>query len=168
MSFSIYDASIPLLVRMLANLSQLLQKASDHAEVGRADPAALIEARLAPDMFTLGRQVQSACDAAKACAARLAGMKPPSFPDTETSFPELQARIATTIAFIRGIEPEQIQGAEDRTITIQSGKQPMVFEGRDYLTQFAIPNFLFHVTIAYAILRQQGVEIGKLDYLGGS
>ena len=155
-----------MLLRMLANLSALLEKAVAHADARQIDPAVLIEARLAPDMFTLARQVQSAADAAKTCAARLAGIQPPSYPDNETSFPELQARIARTVAFVESFRPEQFEGAEDRSVTVPTRHEPVVFDGRHYLTQFAIPNFFFHVTAAYAILRQQGVAIGKLDYLG--
>ncbi len=166
MPFSIYDASIPMMVRMLQNLSAILDKAAAHAAAARSDPSALVEARLAPDMFNLARQVQSASDAAKTCAARLAGEPPPSFPDTESSFPELQARLAKTIDYIQGFRPELIEGAEGRTITLPIRKQPVSFRGSAYLTQFALPNFFFHVATAYDVLRQQGVPLGKMDYLG--
>ena len=165
MSFSIYQASLPLMVRMLQNLSVILGKAASHADANGIDPATMIEARLAPDMFNLARQVQSAADAAKTCAARLAGEPPPSFPDTEASFAELQARIAKTIAYVEGFRPALIDGAEGRTITLPL-RQPVSFVGSDYLTQFALSNFFFHVTTAYDLLRQQGVPIGKMDYLG--
>jgi hypothetical protein len=156
-----------MMVRMLQNLSTILEKAAAYAQVHQIDPVSLIEARLAPDMFTLARQVQSAADAAKTCAARLAGEVPPSYPDTEASFAELQDRIAKTIAFVQGFRPDQIEGAEDRTITVPMRKEHVTFRGGDYLTQFVLPNFFFHVTTAYDILRQQGLEIGKRDYLGG-
>ena len=166
MSFSIYEASIPMMVRMLQKLAAILDKAVAHAETQGIDPATLLEARLAPDMFNLTRQVQSAADAAKTCAARLAGEPPPSYPDTETTFAELQARIAKTIAYIQDFRPELIDGAESRTITLPLRKQPVSFRGSDYLTQFALPNFFFHVATAYDVLRQQGVPLGKMDYLG--
>ena len=166
MPFTLYDASLPMMVRMLRNLAAILDKAVAHAEDHTIAPATLIEAKLAPDMFNLARQVQSAADAAKTCAARLAGEPPPSFPDTETTFEELQTRIAKTIAYVLGFTPEQINSAETRTITLPIRKQPVDFTAADYLTKFAAPNFFFHVTTAYDILRQQGVEIGKMSYLG--
>ncbi len=166
MPFSLYDASIPMMVRMLQNLSAILDKAAAHAAASNIAPASLIEAKLAPDMFNLARQVQSAADAAKTCAARLAGETPPSFPDTETTFAELQARIAKTIAYVQGFTPEQINSADSRTITLPIAKQPLTFTAPAYLTNFSIPNFFFHVTTAYDILRQQGVNVGKMSYLG--
>jgi hypothetical protein len=166
MAFSLYDASIPMMVRMLQNLSEILDKGAAHAAAKGIPPATMIEAKLAPDMFNLARQVQSAADAAKTPAARLAGQTPPSIPDTETTFEELKARIATTISFLQGFTPEQINGAEGRTITLPLRSGPIEFTGPNYLTQFALPNFFFHVTAAYALLRHQGVEIGKMDFLG--
>ena len=168
MAFSIYDASIPMMVHMLKNLSSILDKAEAHATAKGIDPATMIEARLAPDMFNFARQVQSAADAAKTCAARLSGEAPPSHPDTETTFDELKGRIAKVIAYVEGFTQEQINASEGRSITIPTRGEPYVFKnGGDYLTQFAIPNFFFHVTIAYGLLRQQGVEIGKMTYLAG-
>ncbi len=168
MAFSIYDASIPMMVHMLKNLSSILDKAEAHATAKDIDPATMIEARLAPDMFNFARQVQSAADAAKSCAARLSGETPPSHPDTETTFDELKGRIAKVIAYVEGFTQEQINAGEGRSITIPTRGEPYVFKnGGDYLTQFAIPNFFFHVTIAYGLLRQQGVEIGKMTYLAG-
>ena len=168
MAFSIYDASIPMMVRMLHNLSSILDKAGDHAEANGSDPAAMIGSQLAPDMFNLGRQVQSAADAAKACAARLSGEAPPSHPDTETTFDELKGRLAKVIAYLEGFTAAQINAGGDRSITIPTRGEPHVFaNGGDYLTQFAIPNFFFHVTMAYALVRQQGVDIGKMTYLAG-
>ena len=168
MAFSIYDASIPMMARMLHNLSSILDKADAYAEAKGTDPAAMIESRLAPDMFNLARQVQSAADAAKTCAARLNGEAPPSHPDTETTFDELRGRIAKVIAYLEGFTAAQINAREDRSITIPRRGEPHVFaNGGDYLTQFAIPNFFFHVTAAYALVRQQGVEIGKMTYLAG-
>jgi uncharacterized protein len=169
LAFSLYDASIPMMVRMLHNLSHILDKAVAHAAAKGIDPATMIEARLAPDMFNLARQVQSAADAAKACAARLSGETPPSHPDTETTFDELKARIAKVIAYVEGFTPEQINASETRSVSIPTRGEPHVFKtGGDYLTQFAIPNFFFHVTTAYGLLRQQGVEIGKMTYLAGA
>ena len=168
MAFSIYDASIPMMVRMLQNLSTILDKAAAHAAAKGIDPATMIQARLAPDMFNLARQVQSAADAAKSCAARLSGETPPSHPDTETSFDALKARLATVIAYMQAFSAEQINAGEARSITIPTRGEPHVFKtGGEYLTQFAIPNFFFHVTTAYGLLRQQGVEIGKMTYLAG-
>ena len=168
MAFSLYDASIPMMVRMLQNLSIILDKAAAHAAAQDIDPATMIESRLAPDMFNLARQVQSAADAAKACAARLSGETPPSHADTETTFDELKARIAKVIAYVEGFTPEQINASENRSVTIPTRGEPHVFKnGGDYLTQFAIPNFFFHVTTAYGLLRHQGVEIGKMTYLAG-
>ena len=166
MSFSIYEASVPMMLRMLRNLSTILDKAAAHAEANAIDPATMTEARLAPDMFNLARQVQSAADAAKTCAARLAGEPPPSYPDTETTIAELQGRIAKTIAYVQGLRPDLFDGSEGRTITLPLRQQPVSFRGSDYLTQFALPNFFFHVATAYDVLRQLGVPIGKMDYLG--
>ena len=169
LAFSIYDASIPMMVRMLQNLSSILDKAAAHATAKGIDPALMIEARLAPDMFNLARQVQSAADAAKACAARLSDEAPPSHPDTETSFGELKGRIAKVIAYVESFTPEQINAGGERSITIPTRGEPLVFkDGGAFLTQFAIPNFFFHVTTAYGLVRQQGVEIGKMTYLTGA
>jgi uncharacterized protein len=169
LAFSIYDASIPMMVRMLQNLSSILDKAAAHATAKGIDPALMIEARLAPDMFNLARQVQSAADAAKACAARLSGDAPPNHPDTETSFGELKGRIAKVIDYVESFTPEQINAGGERSITIPTRGEPHVFkDGGAYLTQFAIPNFFFHVATAYGLVRQQGVEIGKMTYLTGA
>ena len=161
MPLSMYQASIPLLVRGLDNLSAVLKKGAAHA-----DAAALADARLAPDMFTLAGQIQRASDTAKGCAARLAGIDNPSFPDTETSFAQLQERIARTIAVLQGMKPAQIDGSEDKPISFKAGPYMLNFTGASYLTMFVLPNFYFHVTTAYDILRHKGVEVGKMDYLG--
>jgi hypothetical protein len=166
MSLSIHEASIGVMLRALGQLSHLLDKAAAHAEATGSAPAELIEARLTPDMYPLARQIQSASDAAKAGAARLAGDAPPSFADTETTFPELQARIAKTVDFLKSVGPERVDDAADRPITIPLRSGPLTLPGRTYLLQFALPNFHFHVTTAYAILRHKGVAIGKMDYLG--
>jgi uncharacterized protein len=166
MSLSMYQASIPVFVRMLGNLSAILDKGLAHAEQKKFDPTILVSARLAPDMHALARQVQIACDSAKGCAARLAGVDIPSHPDTETSLPELKARIARTIDFLQGLKAEQIDGSEGRTITMKVGPQEMSFKGQQFLLGFAMPNFYFHVTTAYALLRHNGVNLGKGDFIG--
>ena len=161
MPLSMYQASVPLLVRGLNNLSAVLKKGEAHP-----DAAALVEARLAPDMFTLAGQVQRASDTAKGCAARLAGIDNPSFPDTETTFAQLQERIARTVDFLQGVKPEQIDGSEDKAISFKAGPYMLNFTGASYLRTFVMPNFYFHVTTAYDILRHKGVRVGKMDYLG--
>lgn len=168
MSLSMYSASIPVLVRMLGNLSAILDKAAAHAEAKKIDPQVFLSARLAPDMFALTRQVQIAGDMAKGCAARLAGLEVPSYEDSETSFPELKERIAKTVAFMQSIRPEQLDGSDERTIVLKMRSGELTFNGHDYLLGFVLPNFYFHVTTAYDILRHNGVEIGKMDFLGGA
>jgi len=163
-----YQASVPVFTRMLENLSAILGKAAAHAEAKKIDPAVFINARLAPDMFALARQVQIASDAAKGCVARLAGVEVPSYPDTEATFPELQERVAKTIAFVKGFTAQQIDGSEERTCILKVRGDEMKFRGQDYLFKLSIPNFFFHVTTAYDILRHNGVELGKMDYLGRS
>jgi hypothetical protein len=144
-----------------------LRKAEEHAAAKKIDPAVFVNARLAPDMFALSRQVQSASDSAKGCAARLAGMEVPRYEDTESTFPELQARISKTVAFMQGVSPEAIAGSEERRIVLKLRGQETSFSGQAYLLTFALPNFFFHVVTAYDILRHNGVEIGKADFLGG-
>lgn len=167
MSLSMYQISIPVFTRVLTNLSAILTKAAAHAEAKKIDPSVFINSRLAPDMFPLARQVQIATDTAKGCAARLAGIDIPSYADTEATFPELQERIAKTQAFLKTVTAEQINGSEDRTVTIKLRGNDMPFLGLPYLTGFVLPNLFFHATTAYAILRHNGVELGKADYLGG-
>lgn len=166
MSLSMYQASIPPFIRGLTNLSAILHAAAAHAEAQKIDPATLVNARLAPDMFSLAGQMQGASDAAKAGAARLAGLLPPSYVDSETTLPELQERIAKTIAFLRSIAPEQVDGSEARTITLKLRGKQGSFLGAPYLQAFVLPNFYFHIAVAHAILRHKGVSIGKMDYLG--
>ncbi len=166
MSISMYQASVPPFLQMLASLSAILDKAAVHAAARKIEPSVLLNTRLTPDMFPLVRQVQLAADFAKGAAGRLAGVELPKFPDEETSFAELTARIAKTVDFIETLKPAQIDGSEGREITIPIGGQPYKFTGQNYLIRFALPNFYFHHTTAYAILRQCGVEIGKRDYLG--
>lgn len=168
MSLSIYQISVPVFIRMLGNLSAILAKAEAHAQAKNIDPSVFLNARLAPDMFALTRQVQIASDAAKGCGARLAGVDIPSFADEEKSFADLQARIAKTVDFLKGLKPEQFEGAENRDITIKTPSRELHFKGLDFLLHFANANFYFHVTTAYAILRHNGVEIGKMNYLGAA
>jgi hypothetical protein len=168
LSLSLYDASIPGYVRMLRNLAAMLEKAEAHAQASGLPLSDLMEARLAPDMHPLTRQIQIASDAAKGGAARLAAMTPPSFPDTETTFPELKERVAKTIAFVESVKREQVDGGEDRTIELTFPGRTMTFTGRDFLFQFSQPNFLFHVVTAYGLMRGQGVPLGKMDFLAGA
>jgi hypothetical protein len=154
------------MTRVLGILSGILAKGSAHAEVLGIDPAVLINARLYPNMYPLSRQVQIATDVAKGCAARLAGQQPPPYADTEASFPELQERIGKTIAFLRSFGPAQIDGSEERRVELKVGGRPMTFQGLAYLQHFVLPNVYFHTTTAYAILRHNGVDLGKADYLG--
>jgi hypothetical protein len=166
MTLSMYQASVPALVRMLTNLSAILDKAAAWAEARKIDPAVLTSARLAPDMHPLNRQIWIATDMAKGCAARLAGLEPPKYADTETSFEELKARISKTVDFLNSIDAARFEGSEDRTITLQAGPRELSFPGSAYLFGFVMPNFYFHLTTAYAILRHNGLDIGKMDFLG--
>jgi hypothetical protein len=161
MPLSMYHASIPVLVRGLENLSAVLKKGEAHP-----DSAKLVEARLAPDMFTLAGQVQRASDTAKGCPARLAGIDNPSFADTETTFAQLHERIAKTVDFLQTVKPEQVDGTADKAVSFKAGKIMLNFTGTSYLFGFVLPNFFFHTTTAYDILRHNGVAVGKMDYLG--
>lgn len=166
MTISMYQASVPVFTHMLTALSAVLDKAEAFAAAKKIDSAVLPATRLCPDMFPLTRQVQIACDFAKGTAARLAGVEVPSYADTEATLPELKQRIAKTLAFIATITPGQIDGSEERDISLKVGPQEMHFKGLPYLVSFSLPNFYFHVTAAYAILRANGVDLGKMDYLG--
>ena len=166
MSITMYLASIPPILRTLTNLRAVLEKAAAHAEARKIDPSVLINARLYPDMFPLSRQVQIATDNAKGAASRLAGREPPKYEDNESTFPELVARIDKTIALLETFKPEHIDGSEDKTITLPMHDRTLTFKGMPYLLDYVLPNIYFHVTIAYAILRHNGVEIGKKDFLG--
>jgi hypothetical protein len=167
MSFSLYQASVPVFARALRNLAAILDKGVTFAEAKKIDPSVLLNSRLAPDMFPLTRQVQIACDAAKNGTARLAGLEPPAMPDTETSFQELHERIQKTLGYIESIPADQIDGHEGRAITLKLRSTNVDFTGQSLLLSFTLPNLYFHVTTAYAILRHNGVELGKLDFLGG-
>jgi hypothetical protein len=168
MSLSMYAATVPPLRLMLKNLSTLLSKAQAQVEAKKIDPAAFLGARLFPDMLNFTKQVQIASDTAKGAAARLAGVDIPKFEDNETSFTELQARIDKTIAFLDTLTEAQFEGAAERKVVLALRERTLEFTGADYLTTWALPNFYFHVTTAYALLRHNGVEIGKTDYLRGS
>ncbi|MGA9852045.1 MAG: DUF1993 domain-containing protein [Gammaproteobacteria bacterium] len=166
MSLSMYQASVPVFIRMLTNLSAILKKAEAHAETKKIDPAVFASARLAPDMFPLVRQIQIATDTVKGCAARLAGVEPPKYEDNEQTFAELYARLDKTIAYLKSVKPAQIDGSEERRIELKVRDKTLTLKGQDYLFERVYPNFFFHVTTAYAILRHNGVEIGKGDFLG--
>ena len=167
MSISMYTASVPVYVQYLTALANVLKKAEEHCAAKKIEPTVLVSARLYPDMFALARQVQIATDHAKGSLARLAGVEIPSFADTETTFAELQARIAKTLDFVQSFKPEQIDGSDDKHIKLDIHGNVFEFSGADYLMRWALPNFFFHTTTAYAILRHSGVEVGKRDFMGG-
>jgi hypothetical protein len=166
MQISMYQASAPRFVNTLKNLSTILDTAQAHADAKKIDPKVLTAARLFPDMFAMSRQVQSACDTAKGAVARLAGVEVPVHEDTEQTFEELKARIAKTIAFINTIKPAQVDGSEDKEVVLKFRSGEVKFKGMQYLLGHALPNFYFHATTAYDILRHNGVEVGKRDYIG--
>ncbi|GAA4335333.1 DUF1993 domain-containing protein [Variovorax defluvii] len=166
MALSFYDISVPVFLRGLGQLSHVLDKGLAHARSTGLDPATLVEARLAPDMLTLAGQVQRASDASKLGAARIAGISAPSYEDSETRWEELEARIAKTVEFLKSIDRAQVDGGENRPVVLKVRDTQIEFTAQRYLLQFALPNFFFHVTTAYAVLRHSGVPVGKLDYLG--
>jgi hypothetical protein len=166
MTLSMYQASVPPLTRMLNQLAAILTKAEAYATQRKIEPAVLLNARLFPDMLPLTRQIQLTADFAKGGAARLAGVEVPKFPDEETSIAELQQRIRKTIDFVTGLRADQIDGSEGREIAFPIGDQTLSFTGQEYLLYFVLPNFYFHATTAYDILRHGGVDLGKRDYLG--
>lgn len=166
MSLSMYQASVPVFTRALNNLSHVLDKGAAFAEERKIDPSVLINSRLAPDMLPLSKQVQIASDMALRGSARLAGAEVTNVPDTETSFAELKGRVAKTISTIEAFTADRIDGSEDRKITITVGGKDWTFTGRDYLFNFVLPNLFFHATATYLILRHNGVELGKMDFLG--
>ena len=167
MTISMYSASVPVFRQLLTALSGILDKAEAHCSTRKIDPAVLVQDRLYPDMFPFVRQVQIACDFAKGTSARLAGADVPSWPDTEASFADLKQRIAKTLTFISTFKPSDIDGSEARAITMKTPREELHFKGEPYLLQFALPNFYFHIATAYAILRHNGVELGKRDFIGG-
>lgn len=166
MALSMSQASISVFTQQLTTLSGLIDKAVEHCRTKGVNPADLVTARLAPDMFPFSRQVQIATDHAKGAAARLSGRENPKYEDTEASLEELKARIAKTLAFVKGVPAQEIDGSEENEVTITVAGQPRTLKGQRYLLHNALPNFFFHVTTAYDILRNQGVEIGKHDYMG--
>ena len=167
MTHALYAASVPLFRQLLGGLGNVLAKADAHAATRKIEPSALLQARLYPDMFTLLRQVQVACDFAKSVSARLANTDVPAFEDNEQGFADLQARIAKTLAFIDGLDASQFEGSEAREIVTQAGTpRQRQFTGQTYLLTYGLPHFFFHISAAYNILRHNGVEIGKKDYLG--
>ena len=161
-----FDFSIPVLINFLKALSAILKKAEGHCEVRKIEPDAILQARLFPDMYPLTRQVQLVTDFAKGIGARLAGFPVPSFADEEKSFAELQARITKTLDFLNTLKSEQLADAAKRMVAIKLGGQDMSFTGAQYLANFALPNFYFHLTTAYNILRHNGIELGKKDFMG--
>jgi len=167
MSLSMYQASIPVFQKFLGNLDHVLDKGAADAASRKIDPSVFLQGRLAPDMLNLIKQVQIACDHAKGAAARLSGTDNPKFEDNETTIAELKARIKKTRDYLAGFKPAQFDGSEDRTVTYQAGPRELNFKGSEYLLYFAIPNFYFHYTTAYAILRHLGVALGKGDYVAG-
>ncbi|HYL87498.1 MAG TPA: DUF1993 domain-containing protein [Burkholderiales bacterium] len=166
MTISMYQASAPRFVNILRNLSAIIEKAEAHCAAKKIEPSALTTARLYPDMFPFTRQVQIACDTAKGAVARLAGVDIPKHEDTEQTFAELKARIAKAIDFVESVSAARIDGSEDKDIVLQMRSGERRFKGMQYLLGHAYPNFYFHVTTAYNILRHNGVELGKADFIG--
>ena len=166
MTISMYQASAPRFANTLKNLSTILDKAQAHVDAKKFDAAAFTSYRLYPDMFPMLRQVQAACDTAKGAVARLAGVEVPKHEDTEQTFADLKTRIAKTIDFIQSVQPAQVDGSEDKEIVLKMRSGDVKFKGMQYLLGHALPNFYFHVTTAYNILRHNGVEVGKRDYIG--
>ncbi len=166
MPLSMYQASVPVFAKTLGNLAAILDKAAEFAAAKKVDPSVLFGYRLAPDMLSFIRQVQIAADHAKGAAARLAGLEPPAYEDNEAGFAELKARIDKTLAYLGTLAPAQIDGSEEREITLKIGPNVRTYKGQAYLLHFAMPNFFFHVTTAYDILRHCGVGLGKRDFIG--
>ncbi len=166
MTISMYQASVPRFVNILGNLSGILDKAQAHVDAKKLDETVLTSYRLYPDMLPMTKQVQIACDTAKGVVARLAGVDIPVFEDNEKTLAELKARIAKTVAFIQSVAPGQLDGTEEKDIVVKRGEKETRYKGMQFLLGHAIPNFYFHVTTTYAILRHNGVEIGKRDFLG--
>jgi hypothetical protein len=167
MSFSMYSASAPVFLQMLSNMLTWLDKADAHAKAKKFDPNNFVAMRLAPDMLPFKAQVTIATDHVKGCLARLTGAEPPKWADEEKTLEELRARVQKAIDYAQGFTAAQLAGAETREITLATPRGPLKLSGERFLTGFSLPNFFFHATMAYALLRQGGVEIGKLDYLGG-
>lgn len=167
MAFSMYSASVPVCAQQLGALTGILDKAAAHCAARKIDEAALLTDRLYPDMFTLARQIRQATDFGRSTPGRLAGGALPEFPTVDdTSFAEAKARTEKSLAYVRTLTPAQIDGSEDKDITWMAGQRQMSFKGQAYLLHFGLPNFFFHLTTAYNILRHRGVELGKRDFLG--
>ncbi len=166
MPISMYEASIPVFTHVLGNLTAILEKGQAHARDRGFDPAVLVGARLAPDMFPLSRQVQIATDVVKGFAARMTGAQPPNWPDTESTFDELIARVGKAVDYLGTVEPSSLSGTWDKTISFAIRGEPVSFQGLAYLQKFVLPNLFFHTSMTYAILRHNGVELGKRDFLG--
>ena len=166
MALSMYQASAPVFARALTNLRGILVKAAAHAAAGKIDDGVFLNARLFPNMFPLSRQIQIATDFARGTTARLAGTEPPKWEDNETTFAELIARVERAVDAVNGFTSAQIEGSETRSVTRQVRGEPKTFSGVDYLLQYSLPNFFFHATTAYAILRSNGVDVGKGDFIG--
>jgi hypothetical protein len=166
MTLSMYQASVPVFLRALSNLQHVLRKGEAHAQARKFEPSLLLQARLTADMLPLTSQVQIATDMAKNACARLAGVDPLKFEDNETTFAELHARIERAIDYIKSFKADQIDGSETRAITLKTRSGEQHFEGEGYLLHFVIPNVFFHCTTAYAILREAGAELGKMDFIG--
>lgn len=166
MSLSLYDASIPTFLHSLRSLKTILEKSVAHAEARKFDPNVFVSMRLYPDMLPLSKQIQIASDASKGAAARLSGSEPPKFEDNETTMADLIARVAKTIDYLEGVKPQQLDGDDNRVITLKSPRGTLNFKAVDFVRHWALPNFFFHVTTAYALLRHGGVEVGKADFLG--
>ena len=166
MTISMYQASVPTIVRALNNLAAVLEKADQHAAAKKIDPEAFVNARLYPDMFALAKQVQIASDISKGGTARLAQDEPPAFEDNETTFPQLVERVRKTVAYLETLKPEQIDGSEARTVTWKTRSATKSMQGMPYLLNHVLPNVFFHAATAYDILRHNGVELGKQDFLG--
>lgn len=168
MSLTMFGSSVPVFQRMLGNLLKVMDKAEAHAAARKFSPDAYLALRLAPDMLPFAKQIQIASDNAKGCVARLSGQEIPAWPDDETTFEQLRARLQRTLDFVSSVPAAGFDGAEGREVVLKfRNREPVVFTGENYLRFFALPNFYFHVTTAYALLRHAGVELGKSDYLGG-
>ena len=166
MSITMHSASVPIFVRMLANVNTWLDKAEAHATAKKFDTSVYLNTRLAPDMLPFTKQIQVACDTVKFCVARLAGVESPKFEDNETTLAELRERISATIAYVKSVPAAQIDGSEEKDITLPRRDGPLIMKGEAYLKHFVLPNFFFHLTTTYALLRHNGVDVGKMDYLG--
>lgn len=167
MTISMHQACVPVLTQALNTMAAILDKAAAHCAAKKIDPSVLINFRLTPDMLPFKSQIYIMTDQAKGCAARLAGVDVPSYPDTEATFEDLKARLKKTADFVQSFKPNQIDGSEDKDIVLKFGPNEFKFKGQGYLLNFVIPNVFFHESMAYAILRHCGVEIGKRDFLGG-